>query len=92
MNDATFANWMKRLAAAEPESAPPDCGPIWWRAELRRRLAAEERAARPTRIAERVAWTACLVGTAALSPWLAAIPLALAAFAAVAGALASRAR
>ena len=90
MNDAEFAGWMKRLAGAEPNRPASGSGPIWWRAELRRRLAAEERASRPVRTAERLAWAACLVGAALLSPWLAAIPLALVAFTVAVGARDSR--
>ncbi len=67
MSDAQFAAWMKRLAGSGPEMPPPDSGPIWWRAELRRRLAAEERAMQPARIAERVAWAACAVAATILA-------------------------
>jgi uncharacterized YccA/Bax inhibitor family protein len=55
------------------QSAPPclpDANTIWWRAQLRNRLAMEERVRRPLRIAERLACTACLLAVAVLSALL----------------------
>jgi hypothetical protein len=61
MDDAQFQNWMKRMAAMEGRTDPPSTGAVWWRAQLRRRMADEERAIRPIRIAE---------GAAGISGWL----------------------
>jgi hypothetical protein len=52
--------YMNRLAASEAGAPLPSAGTVWWRAELRRRVALEERAMRPMRIAEGIA---CALGT-----------------------------
>lgn len=54
--------FMKQMAASETAAPVPSAGTIWWRAELRRRLALEQRATRPMRIVEGIA---CALGTAA---------------------------
>jgi hypothetical protein len=59
--------FMKRMAAAEAGAPVPSASAVWWRAELRRRMALEERATRPMRIADGVACTLCTVAAA----WLA---------------------
>ncbi len=64
MNDADFARWVK---GPEPEVRLPDAETIWWRAELRRQLANEERATRPIRIAERFAFSACVITAAVVA-------------------------
>ena len=74
MNDRDFEDWMRRLAdqvvleaaAADPGAVSPELGAIWWRAQLRRRAAAQSRATRPLRVAERLACAACLLGAAAM--------------------------
>jgi len=45
----------------------PNPGLIWFRAELQRRLAAEERAVRPVRIVERLACAACLLAAVVIA-------------------------
>ena len=52
MNDAKFQSWMRRMGAVNEAGCPASANAIWWRAQLRRRLDAEERATRPIRIAE----------------------------------------
>ena len=61
MNDADFARCVKG-----PESGVslPDAETIWWRSQLRRQLADEDRVTRPIRIAERFAFSACLLTAA----------------------------
>ena len=54
MDDAQFQSWMKRMAAVDESARPAGANAIWWRAQLRRRVDAEERATRPIRIAESV--------------------------------------
>jgi len=64
MNDADFARCVQG-----PESGVslPDAEAIWWRAQLRRQLAEEERIMRPVRIAERFAFSACLITAAVVA-------------------------
>ena len=70
MTDAEFTGWMKRLNGARGDAAPsPDAA--WWRAQLLLRLAAEERVTRPVRIAERLAYSLCLIAAAVLAAALA---------------------
>jgi len=64
MNDADFARCVKGSDAAAPL---PDAETIWWRAQLRRQLAEEERIMRPVRIAERFAFSACLITAAVVA-------------------------
>jgi len=65
MTDSQFTAWMKSLEGAAPGTAPA-ADAAWWRAQLRARLAAEERVTRPVRIAERLAYSLCLVTAAVL--------------------------
>ena len=67
MNDAEFRNCLRSIGAAGSEHPLPAADVLWWRAELRRRLAAEERATRPVRIVERLACAACLLGAIVLA-------------------------
>jgi hypothetical protein len=60
MNEAEFLSRLRSMSA-DAEGPLPSADAIWWRAELRRRLAAEERAIRPVRIAEQLACAACLL-------------------------------
>jgi hypothetical protein len=80
MNDRDFEGWMRRLAersAAEDSGAVgTDSGAIWWRAQLRDRMAARSRVTRPLRIAERLACAACLVGAAAMGAHMTAAGVA----------------
>ncbi len=62
-----LAGWMRRMAGAPGDDTLPEADAIWWRAQLRRRLAFEERATRPIRIAERVACSVCLATIAVLA-------------------------
>ncbi len=71
MNDREFEGWMRTMAAGPvtPAVSPPvslDSGAIWWRAQLRRRMAAQNRATKPLRVAERLACAVCLLGAAAM--------------------------
>ncbi len=60
--------FLRQIAAAEVEApVASSASAVWWRAELRRRLALEERAMRPMRIADGVACALCMVAVA----WLA---------------------
>ena len=80
MNDRDFEGWMRRLAAQNAVEAPgvtvPDSGAIWWRAQLRDRMAAESRVTKPLRVAERLACAACLVGAAAMGAHMTAAGVA----------------
>ena len=42
MDDAEFQGWMRRVAAVQLDTPPVSANAIWWRAELRRRLIAED--------------------------------------------------
>jgi hypothetical protein len=59
MDDHQFENWMKQVAAVELDTPPPSLDAIWWRAQLRRRLGAEESAARPIQVADAAAAIVC---------------------------------
>jgi hypothetical protein len=72
--------FMQQLAAQDAASPVPQAPAIWWRAELRRRLEAEERATRPIRVAGALAYAACAAAAA-----LAAAQFGPAAWMAVAG-------
>jgi hypothetical protein len=86
MNDRDFEGWMRRLAAdpvapdpVAPAVLPPvssDSGAIWWRAQLRDRMAARSRVTKPLRVAERLACAACLVGAAAMGAHMTAAGVA----------------
>ncbi len=66
MNDAEFAASLKRMADT-PGLALPDTEAIWWRAQLRRQIEAEERVTRPIRLVERLACSVCLLTAAVLA-------------------------
>jgi hypothetical protein len=66
---ALVAAFFREVGGDTLEPALPDPGTLWWKAQLRARRAAIERAARPILIVERLAW-ACGVGTlAAATVW-----------------------
>jgi hypothetical protein len=67
MNDAQFALFMKQIAGTEADGSLPDAEAIWWRAQLRQRLALEERVTRPLRFAEQLACMVCLASAVVLS-------------------------
>jgi hypothetical protein len=62
--------FMKQIATAEAGAPVPSASAVWWRAELRRRLALEERATRPMRIADGIACALCTVAAAILAAQL----------------------
>ncbi|MBZ5621790.1 MAG: hypothetical protein LAQ69_24135 [Acidobacteriia bacterium] len=70
MNDARFTRWLKQMEGARTDSVLPEADAIWWRAQLRQRLAMEERVTRPLRIAEQLACTVCLLAAVVLSALL----------------------
>jgi hypothetical protein len=57
------------------DAAVPAASAVWWRAELRRRLALEERATRPMRIAEGFACALCMVAAVLLAGQLGALQI-----------------
>jgi hypothetical protein len=59
--------YMRQMAEAEFDAPLPTASAVWWRAELRRRLALEERATRPMRIAEGIACALCMTAAALLA-------------------------
>jgi len=67
--------FMKQMAAVEAGAPAPSASAVWWRAELRRRLALEERATRPMRIADGVACALCSIAAAWLAAQLGALGL-----------------
>jgi hypothetical protein len=69
--------FLTQLAASEAGGPLPFAGVVWRRAELRRRLALEERAMRPVRIAERIACALGAVAAALLGGQVAAAAGAL---------------
>jgi hypothetical protein len=62
-----FESFMRQMAAAEVDAVVPSGSAIWWRAELRRRLALEERAMRPVRIAEGFTCALCMIAAVLLA-------------------------
>jgi len=66
MNDTAFSEWMKRLDSG-PDAPLPDADAIWWRAQLRRSMAAGERATRPIRLVEQLACAVLLIAAVVLS-------------------------
>jgi hypothetical protein len=66
MNDTEFQNHLRSMPGPDAERPLPTADVIWWRAELRRRLSAEERAIRPVRIVEQLACAACLLAAVVL--------------------------
>ena len=67
MNDAQFARCLKQMEGTAADGPLPDAQAIWWRAQLRQRLAMEERVTRPLRLAEQLACTVCLAAAVVLS-------------------------
>ncbi|HEY2019293.1 MAG TPA: hypothetical protein VGH38_37555 [Bryobacteraceae bacterium] len=67
MNDNDFAAMLKGIDAPRADAPLPDADALWWRAQLRRNLAAEERATRPIRIAEQLACAVFLIAAVVLS-------------------------
>ena len=67
MNDAEFANCLKRMDAVRSGESLPDADTMWWRAELRRNMVFEERATRPIRIVEQLACAVFLLAAVILS-------------------------
>jgi len=65
MTDRNFERWIGHLATESPDAAVPDAAAIWWRAQLRRRMAELERATKPARLVERVAGVVCFAAAAA---------------------------
>lgn len=64
-DDLELKAWMLELAAgADPGGPLPDPHLIWWKAQLRERLAAGTKATRPIRVMEGIA---CGIGAAALA-------------------------
>jgi hypothetical protein len=66
MNDTEFQTRLRSMAAPDAARPLPSADVIWFRAELWRRLAAEDRAVRPLRIAEQLACAACLLAAVIL--------------------------
>lgn len=62
--------FMQQMAAEELGGRVPAASAVWWRAEFRRRIEAEQRALRPIRIAGALAYAACVVVAAVLSAGL----------------------
>jgi hypothetical protein len=62
--------FMQQMLAADADASMPAASAVWWRAEFRRRFEAEQRAIRPIRIAETVAYAACVIAAALLSAGL----------------------
>lgn len=66
-------SFVRQMAAAEIDATIPAASTIWWRAELRRRLALEERAMRPVRTAEGLACALCMAAAVLLAGQLGAL-------------------
>ena len=66
MNEIDLQAALRSIAPAGDRPLPA-ADVIWFRAELRRRLAAEDRAVRPVRIVERLACAACLLAAVVLA-------------------------
>ena len=67
MNDSEFTDWMKGMDATQRDTPLPDADAIWWRAQLRQSLAAEERATRPIRLVEQLACAVWLIAAVVMS-------------------------
>jgi hypothetical protein len=59
--------FMQQMAAGDDNARLPAASAVWWRAEFRRRLEAEERAVRPIRIAGALAYAACVAAAVVLA-------------------------
>jgi len=79
MTDERFKSWMERLAAEDAATPGPDTDAIWWRAQLRQRVADRDRLTKPLRVAEKAICVLCfsaavaaaaLLGPAAAAPFL----------------------
>ena len=57
----SLEQFMRQMADQEREPRLPGASAVWWRAEFRRRLDAERRAALPFRIAASAAYAACAI-------------------------------
>lgn len=70
MIDGNFDRWMQRVAAGVTENDPaapiPDSSAIWWRAQLRQRMADRHRVTTPLRVAERAACLLCFAAAVAV--------------------------
>ena len=96
MTDGNFERWMERLAAEDSEAAQgpetavasaaqvPDSAAIWWRAQLRQRMADRYRVTKPLRVAERAAGVLCFaaavvvgarLGAASVAPFIVVVTL-----------------
>ncbi|HLK66594.1 MAG TPA: hypothetical protein VKU19_24335 [Bryobacteraceae bacterium] len=67
MSDLQFEKWIQRLARVDTSIDPPGAHAIWWRAQLRRRFEAGERAMRPLRITQATVLLACWVPVAVMA-------------------------
>jgi len=67
MDDRQFQEWMRRMADTDENVGRPNANAIWWRAQLRRRLEAEQQMIRPIRIAENAAGISCWLLVAIVS-------------------------
>jgi len=79
MADGNFERWMRSMAAEDAVTSVPDSAAIWWRAQLRQRMADRYRVTKPLRVAERAACVLCfaaavaagaLVGVANVAPFI----------------------
>ena len=75
MTDRDFQSWMQRVAADEAAAPAPDSDAIWWRAQLRHRIADHNRVTKPLRIAERVAGVLCFAAAVAVGARLGSVGL-----------------
>ena len=75
MTDCDFQSWMRRVAAEPAASPAPDSDVIWWRAQLRHRMADHNRVTRPLRIAERAAGVLCFAAAVAAGARLGSVGL-----------------
>ena len=64
-DDSTVQAYMRELAAG-PAAELPDARLIWWKARMRERLAAREKAVRPIRLIETLGFVLCLAAALTL--------------------------
>jgi hypothetical protein len=64
-DDSVVRAYMQELAAG-PVAELPDARSIWWRAQMRERFAARERAVRPIRLIETLTGLLCAAAALAL--------------------------
>jgi hypothetical protein len=67
-DESLVAAYFRELGTDAAEPSLPNPGTIWWKAQLRARRAAMERAARPIRLVERLSW-GCAAGVLAAAVW-----------------------